>query len=252
MIQNGGFETGNLSAWEAVGDASVQTASFGTRPKQGLFQALLTTFDSRWQGQQPYEPALPLSGNDPVVHSVIEAFLGLPDHFLDALSRDRLDVPLAVTSGSAIKQQFQAQAGSLLSVHYNFLTDGGWGNANDFSFISLTSERVLLGFIIAGVESPDRPSNSVLAKETGYRKFSIGVPFTGQYVLGIGVVEMRDTYTGSAICVDNINVARSTFSACQLRRNTLGITPYMELKRDPQHIHSEPPDDKDRLGGASQ
>ncbi len=251
MIQNGGFEAGNLSGWESVGDVSVQTASFGTLPKQGSYQALLTTFHSMYHGHEPFEPALPLSGNDPVSYSVIESFLGLPDQFLNSLSIDRRDAPNAppeVTSGSAIKQQFQAQAGSSLTVHYNFLTDGGWGNANDFSFVSLISEGVLLGFILAGVESPDRQSNTVLAKETGYRRLKLAIPFTGQYTLGIGVVEMLDEWTGSAICVDKVAVVRSPWCAFNLRKNDLGKIIYKDLKRDPLHIHAGRSDDGGRRG----
>ena len=244
MVRNGGFESGNLSGWETVGDVSVQTASMGTPPKQGGYQALLTTFHAIYEGQQPWEPALPLSGNDPVGSPIIESFLELPADFLGALSKYRSENGLwGVTSGSAIKQQFQAQAGSLLSIHYNFLTDGGWGNANDFSFVSLVSEGGLLGFVIAGVESPDRPSGTVLAKETGYRRFTLAIPFTGRYTLGIGVVEMRDNWTGSALCVDNVAVGRSPFFSFKLRKNELGAINYADLRRDPQHVHAERPDE---------
>ncbi len=249
MIQNGGFEAGNLSGWEAIGDVSVQTASLGTQPKQGSYQALLTTFHSMYDGHEPYEPALPLSGNDPVNFSVMESFLGLPYLFLGALSKYRRPDPDqgidGVTSGSAIKQQFEASAGSLLTVYYNFLTDGGWGNANDFAFVSLISERVLLGFIIAGVESPDRQSNTVLAKETGYRRFTLAIPFTGRYTLGIGVMEMLDEWTGSAICVDKVAVERSPWFAFNLRKNELGVISYKDLKRDPQFIHTKRSKDAD-------
>ncbi len=246
MIQNGGFETGNLSGWEAVGDVSVQTASFGTRPIQGSYQALLTTFHSVWGGQKPIEPALPLSGNDPVDHSVIESFLGLPFNFLNNLSEYRR--PGVVTSGSAIKQRFQARAGSLLTIHYNFLTDGGWGNANDFSFLSLVSQGVLTGLVIAGVESPGRQSNTVLDKETGYCRLTLAIPFTGQYILGIGVVEMTDDYTGSAICVDKVEVVRAPWFCFNLRRNKLSIINYKDLKRDTQYIHTKRPDEIGRRG----
>ena len=236
-----------MSGWEAAGDVSVQTAAFGTQPKEGSYHALLTTFHSIYGGQQPWEPALPLSGNDPVESQAIESFLGLPAQFLEALSKYRSgDEQGGVTSGSAIKQQFQARAGSSLTVHYNFLTDGGWGNANDFSFVSLVSEAGLLGFIIAGVESPDRESDTVLARETGYRRFTLAVPFTGRYTLGIGVMEMRDNWSGSALCVDKITMTRSPLFPFHLRKNGSGVISYAGLKREPRHVHAERPDDVGR------
>jgi hypothetical protein len=213
MIQNSGFETGNLSGWEAVGDVSIQTASFGTPPKQGSYHAVLTTFESKY-GKPP------LSGVATVFSKDIETFLGLPDvggniphyYFLDALSKDRREggahAPFpAATDGSAIKQQIRAHAGSKVTIYYNFLTDGGWGNANDFAFVSLISGKVLLGFIIAGVESPHTPSSTVLTNETGYLQFTFNIPFADTYTLCIGVLQMRDEMTPSALCIDKVTVS---------------------------------------------
>jgi len=39
---NGGFETGDLTGWQTIGDASVQTSSFGSGPTQVTYQAVLT------------------------------------------------------------------------------------------------------------------------------------------------------------------------------------------------------------------
>jgi len=39
---NGGFETGDLTRWETLGDVSIQTSSFGSGPAQGSYQAVLT------------------------------------------------------------------------------------------------------------------------------------------------------------------------------------------------------------------
>lgn len=215
MIGNGGFETGNLNGWETIGDVSVQAATFGTGPRHGNYQAVLTTFDSFYQGQEPWEPSLPLSGNDPVGANSVESFLTLPAGTLDAVAAHRSVEPgTVVTSGSAMKQQFHATGGNTLLFYFNFLTDGGWGNANDFAFFSLVSQGFLSCLVLAGVESTTRSSNTVLSMETGYRRFSYTIPSTGDYVFGIGVVEMRDTWTGSAIAVDQFQLSRCLWTRC--------------------------------------
>jgi len=40
-IINGGFETGDFTGWEILGDVSIQTAAFGSGPIEGSYQALL-------------------------------------------------------------------------------------------------------------------------------------------------------------------------------------------------------------------
>jgi len=245
MIMNGGFETGNFSGWTTIGDATIQTAGFGTQPKSGDHQALLTTFHKIYNGQEPWEPALPLSGTDPVPRGELETFVDVPKDFLTYLSRQRDPsgggaVP---TDGSAIKQSFHATAGSVLVFYYNFLTDGGWGNANDFAFVTLVSEGSLFAAIIAGVESPSQSSTSgtVLKHETGYRKYACTLPFTGNYTLGLGVIEMLDTWTGSALAVDGVQLLRRPWIfPAQLRTNQRDSLPKGPLEDRHIHRHESP------------
>ena len=39
---NGGFETGNFTGWQTIGDALVVDSSIGTAPAGGNYQALIT------------------------------------------------------------------------------------------------------------------------------------------------------------------------------------------------------------------
>ncbi len=51
-LTNGDFESGDLSGWEALGDVSIQQASFGIGPTQGNYQALLNSGEDEstmWQ-----------------------------------------------------------------------------------------------------------------------------------------------------------------------------------------------------------
>ena len=96
---NGGFETGDFTAWETIGDTSIETAEFGVIPTQGDFQALLTTdFGS-------------------VSDDILENFLGLNSGDIDGIGNGD------ATQGSALRKTITVEAGDVLSFDFNFLTD---------------------------------------------------------------------------------------------------------------------------------
>ncbi len=73
-----GFESGNFTNWTTFGNASIQTASYGTPPTEGNFQALITT------------------GFPAVSDTAIESFLGLSAGAIDNLGNGN------ATEGSAL------------------------------------------------------------------------------------------------------------------------------------------------------
>ena len=75
LITNGGFETGDSTGWATTGSVTIVTASFGSGPPEGDFDALLATSD-----------AVPVTS--------LEAFLGLAPGSLTALDHG------TVTEGS--------------------------------------------------------------------------------------------------------------------------------------------------------
>ncbi|MBD2440585.1 PEP-CTERM sorting domain-containing protein [Nostoc sp. FACHB-110] len=177
-LRNGSFETGDFTGWSTTGNTSIKTASFGSQPKQGNFQALVsTTADGR--------TATP---------GELEDFLGL-----EPFSLDNINGP--IFSGSALQQEFSAVAGQTLSFNWNFLTNEASQspNFNGFAFVKINKSTQKL----ADTFSTLIPSSTFFVSETGYRTFSYTIPTTGNYSLGIGVATVGDAFGGFGILVDN-------------------------------------------------
>jgi len=213
---NGGFETGDLTGWQIVGDASVQTSSFGSGPTQGAYQAVLTNdilaFHSvAFGGASDPNLVYPLSGS-PAVNHINESLLGLPSGSLQAITvaPSSMELKISPIFQSAIIQTFPGVAGSQLSFNWNYLTSDGYNY--DYSFVSLTSSNLLLLEKLAGNDPSALPpplvaSNTVFQNETGFKMFSFILPKTGTYTLGIGVTGVADENFDSGLIIDDVKVA---------------------------------------------
>lgn len=176
-LRNGSFETGDFTGWSTSGNTSIQTASFGSQPTQGNFQALVST----------------TADGLTATPGELEDFLGLEPFSLD-------DINGPIFSGSALQQEFSAVAGQTLSFSWNFLTNEASQspNFNGFAFVKINSTQRL-----ADTFSTLIPSSTSFVSETGYRSFSYTIPTTGNYSLGIGVATVGDAFGGFGILVDN-------------------------------------------------
>jgi hypothetical protein len=172
-ILNGGFESGNFSGWNTIGNATIQTSSFDVNPTEGTFQALLNT-------------------DDPVVSSAtIESFLGLASGSLNS----------AATEGSAIKQSITVNAGDILTFNWNFLTDENTPSFfNDFVFLSVTNATQLADTFFISFN----PGG--FNQQTGYQPFSFTFASAGTYTLGFGVMDVGDTAVRSGLLLDQVAV----------------------------------------------
>jgi len=176
---NGGFETGDLTGWNAIGNTSIQTSGYGSGPAEGSFNALLSA------------PA----DNSDALPSELETFLDLSLGSLDGINGP-------IYHGSAIKQAFSAEAGQVLTFQWNFLTNESQDSTfSDFAFVSIQSLTKL-----GDTSSSLFASQSPLANETGFQTFSYTIPTTGTYTLGIGVANATDSFGNSAVLVDNVAV----------------------------------------------
>ena len=176
---NGSFETGDFLSWQTIGDASIETSSFGSGPTEGIYQSLLT------------------SGNSSVSDTQLENFLGLAFGSLDSLGNGD------ATVGSAIKQTVTVSAGSELSFDWNFLTNENTPTIfNDFGFVSITSET---SETLANTNSSFLFSPTIFNEETGFATFSHTFATDGTFTIGVGVVDVEDTVVDSGFLVDNFS-----------------------------------------------
>lgn len=214
MMINGGFEIGDLTGWETLGDVSIQTSSFGSGPTDGSYQAVLTNDVLAFEGITS-DPALiyPLSGIPAGVAD--DGFWGLPTSTIDTITVGpaHVEEDASATDGSGIRQSFHSNVGDMLTFDWNYLTNDGINY--DFAFASIVSDDLIYVQKLAGnftrdLWPPDLEplplSDTPFARETGFNTFSFVLPATGDYTLGIGVVHVRDTAYDSGLIVDNFRV----------------------------------------------
>jgi hypothetical protein len=185
-ILNGGFETGDFTNWETIGQTSIETAQYGSGPTEGTQQALLDTFSEQ------------------TVDIVqLADFLNIEVGSLNALGE--------VYEGSALKTTLTVEAGDVLSFDWNFLTDGVQAPLfNDFAFVSLspTVDRKLADtYSIFPTSLQDR---TVFYDQTGFQTYSYTFQAAGTYTLGIGVADVGDGAVDSGLLVDNVVLSSSS------------------------------------------
>jgi subtilisin family serine protease len=172
---NSGFEMGDFTGWQILGNTNIETNSFGSGPTEGIYQALAT------------------SGSGSVSDTVIENFLELAPGSLDGLGNGN------ATSGSAIARSVTVSAGDQVSFDWNFLTND-YLPYNDFAFVSIAPESIdTLADLNSGLVS----SPTIFYEETGFDTFSYTFPTDGTFTLGVGVVDVADTAVDSGVLVDN-------------------------------------------------
>ncbi|MCA9214071.1 MAG: lamin tail domain-containing protein [Planctomycetales bacterium] len=173
-LTNAGFERGDLSLWESLGDASVRKASLGITPRDGDFLAILNTEQSN---------ATRRNG---------ETFFGL-----DILSLNDV-VGESVTRVSGIKREFAVQRGSVLQFDWKLLTDD---RANpDFAFVTVSDGTSLTR--LATVNDVSATSPSEFARETPFRTFRHIFSDTGTFTIGVGVAQVNDRFDHTAVLLD--------------------------------------------------
>ncbi|WP_232826175.1 hypothetical protein [Cyanothece sp. BG0011] len=199
---NPGFENG-LANWTPSGDVSLDTGLIGSGPLFGNSQALLTTA-SLEQDDFPFVAgAFNFSGNSAVSTgspSDLETALGLSPGDLD------ISPFLQAFEGSAIVQSFTVEEGETISFSWNFLTNDSnsdfpltLGSPRDYAFIVLDGTITTL----ADTNSSFLSSSSTLFnQETGFQTFTSNPLTAGVYTLGIGIVDIQDTASTSALLID--------------------------------------------------
>ncbi|WP_414618871.1 PEP-CTERM sorting domain-containing protein [Calothrix sp. CCY 0018] len=170
----------DLGSWTRVGDVDVNGN-----------QVNLSTASSTFQDDFP-QPAgrFNYSGNNPVAAGgAIETSVGLNPGALDN------DLFNAVFEGSAITTNLNARKGDRLRFDWNFLTNDTF---DDYAFF------VANGVItkLADISNANNPS-SLFNLETGTRTFNYTFANAGNYQVGIGVVDIGDVNSTSALQISN-------------------------------------------------
>ncbi|MFP5273432.1 S8 family serine peptidase [Coleofasciculus sp.] len=183
---NFSFETGDFTDWNSIGDATIQTATIGSTPTDGTFQALIT------------------NGQGSVSDSNLETFLGLNSGDLDNLGNgDAIE-------GSALKlTPITVKAGDIVSFDWNFITNEQTpSNYNDFGFISISS--TLLSELTDTNQQFNRFTGS-FGKQTNYGTFDYQFTQAGTYTIGLGLVDADDSSVDSGLLVDNFQITLDPF-----------------------------------------
>ncbi len=180
---NSGFEMGDFTSWQILGNTSIESNSFGSGPTEGTYQALVT------------------NGSGSVSDTEIENFLELTPGSLDGLGNGD------ATSGAAIARLLTVSAGDQVSFDWNFLTDEftpDW-TYNDFAFVSIVPIVSDSFDTLADTYSTFVSSPTDFNEETGFETFYYTFPTDGMFTLGVGVVDVEDEVVDSGLLVDNFS-----------------------------------------------
>jgi hypothetical protein len=197
---------GGLGGWTTSGGVAVVTSSFGVTPTDGANQVRLTT------------------GTGAVTTATTQTAMGLPGGTLQGIF-DTLVTSggTGPTQGSAMQITFSAEAGDILELDWNYLTnelDVGPGNPTpnpalwtDFAWLILEppsgpdQEFVPAHSNIGAGNFVNSPS--VFFDETGYQTLSINIASTGTYTLTLGVHDVQDTQIDSGLVIDYLRLLRA-------------------------------------------
>jgi hypothetical protein len=202
-LTNGGFETGDYTGWNTLGDASIQTLGTGFNPPQGNDVAFLNNDPS---GSNTYDGTAATTNV-----GALDSFSGLAAGTLEGDG---------VTSGTAISQTFSTSGGAL-SFEFNFLTNepGAAGN-QDFAYVTLSGPGIA-GTEIFQIANPTTPAGTApplttaqsgiysyldggTGTETGYLPYTIAGLTSGTYTVAFGVTNVTDNNGSSGLLIDSV------------------------------------------------
>ncbi|MCA9138193.1 MAG: hypothetical protein KDB00_15585, partial [Planctomycetales bacterium] len=116
------------------------------------------------------------------------------------LPLEQFELPgLPITEGSAIKRVFGASSEGSLEFTWNYATNET--EIDDYAFLYIP--ELDLFERLADTKSNRFVSSSTFATETGFKRYQIDIPNEGDYTVVLGVVNVADTSTESALIVDD-------------------------------------------------
>lgn len=179
-IINGGFETGSLSPWSAVGSAVVSTGfsyDFGTvNPQSGNYAALLNTAG--------------------VAAGDLASLMGVSEAVLEASNEG-----VNATNGSMIWQSTFANAGDAFTFYWNFV-EQDYVPYDDWAFYGISfngGPASVTKFASLATVGPG--SGSTI---NGWEALNVTINQTGDYTFYFGIVNALDTALQSDLWIDGV------------------------------------------------
>ncbi len=237
---NGSFETGDLSGWKHIGDASAQTSAEGVIPTGGQYAALLSTATGGFK--QGYSSSVGVDAL-PFLY-----WLGLPTP--DPTSPGWVALgdwstagkKVAETGGhSGIESEFFLRAGQALAFDWDRVgdVDGDFALFHPAdepfwtgSYLNLSAPQTLATQMRLDLKDPMRcgfspnPEQPVCGFETGWQTSSFVAPSTGTYTITFGTFDRGDAGWLSALWVDNVRIQvpePATLPLCALGLFAMGL-----------------------------
>ncbi len=181
---NGGFETGDLTGWQALGGSNVTVSSGqsypaaggAVAPSSGLFASRLVSTG--------------------VTAADLAAAMGITEATLEAANGNK-----DATFGSMIYQTFNATAGDSVNFRWNFV-EQDYLPYDDFAFYGLSFEGAPASVTkFASLESVGPDNGSTI---NGWEDLNLTFSQTGSYTAYFGVLNVQDSGLPSDLWIDGV------------------------------------------------
>lgn len=186
-LTNGGFETGNLSGWTALGDVSATPSTS------------VTTYDATEWTIGASGAAMAQLNSSGASIATIESALGLASGSLNAFNTNADDG--ALTDGAAIYQSFSGNAGDSVSVAWDYVARD-YIPYNDPAFAILIAPDMSASItVLASIQGLGLAVGT--SGHSGWQTFSQALGQSGNYTLAFVTTNDKDQVLDSALFIDS-------------------------------------------------
>jgi len=180
---NQGFETGDLTGWNTIGEVSA------------VGQTNVTTSNNTNYLISPNETTMAFLDSFGSTVSEIETFLGLGSGSLNTASNASL------TNGSAISQSFSANAGDTISMSWNYAARDYIPYTDPSFAVLVAPDGTAIVDVLASTTGPGLVTGS--DGISGVFTFAEQLSQSGEYTLGFAVANSGDTVLNATLFIDD-------------------------------------------------